>query len=59
MYGSATNGATFFTLPSYRGAPGLGIIIYADRNNGFTIEKESNRTDYWAYLTIEYTKRID
>lgn len=59
MYGSANNGATFFTLPSYRGAPGFGIIIYADRNNGFTIEKESNRTDYKAYITIEYTKRID
>lgn len=59
MYGSANNGSTFFTLPSYRGAPAHGIIIYADVNNGFTIEKESNRTDYKAYLTIEYTKKIN
>lgn len=59
MYGSANNGSTFFTLPSYRGTSGYGIIIYADINNGFTIEKENDRTDYKAYLTIEYIKKIN
>lgn len=57
--GIATDGANFFTLPSYRGAVGTGIQIYADINNGISIVTENDRSSYHAYITIEYTKTTD
>ena len=60
IIGLASNGSTFFPLPSYRGAQDVaGIQLYADTNNGITITTGNDRTSYHANITIEYTKTTD
>lgn len=63
MSGIATNvfngnNGNVFILPSYRLTASVGIELFAT-NSTFTIQTESDRTGYSAYVIVEYTKKTD